>query len=204
MSTAIRFVQMASLVGGLALLSACQQKSSPQADSAKIPRPSPIAAKADSAAADSQASPPTNPRRATPLPKAGGAAEPDLAGSTGAKPSATLAAPRRAPGLPTTRATSAPDATGEFDKVPPAKTASNPGRATPGGRNRGADSVEDGGYASSPASIAELLKVDPTSREGLKPGDTLPEIVGKDLDGQEMRLSDYRGQVIMLDFWGDW
>lgn len=35
-------------------------------------------------------------------------------------------------------------------------------------------------------------------------GRIAPEIEGKDLDGQAFRLSDYRGKVVMLDFWGDW
>ena len=39
---------------------------------------------------------------------------------------------------------------------------------------------------------------------GLKNGNLIPEIVGKDVDGVEFRLSDYKGKVIMLDFWGDW
>lgn len=30
------------------------------------------------------------------------------------------------------------------------------------------------------------------------------EITGEDLDGQPMRLSQFRGQVVMLDFWGNW
>ena len=28
--------------------------------------------------------------------------------------------------------------------------------------------------------------------------------VGEDLDGTPMKLSDYRGKVVVLDFWGDW
>lgn len=31
-----------------------------------------------------------------------------------------------------------------------------------------------------------------------------PEIVGKDLDGKPMKLSEFRGKVVLLDFWGDW
>jgi hypothetical protein len=30
------------------------------------------------------------------------------------------------------------------------------------------------------------------------------DIVGKDLDGEPFSLSDYRGNVVMLVFWGDW
>lgn len=35
-------------------------------------------------------------------------------------------------------------------------------------------------------------------------GAMAPDIVGVDLDGAEFKLSDYRGKVVMLDFWGDW
>ena len=31
-----------------------------------------------------------------------------------------------------------------------------------------------------------------------------PEIEGNDLDGAPFRLSDYRGKIVMLDFWGQW
>ncbi len=40
--------------------------------------------------------------------------------------------------------------------------------------------------------------------ERLEPGLPAPEIDGKDLDGVPFRLSDYRGKVVLLDFWGDW
>ena len=53
-------------------------------------------------------------------------------------------------------------------------------------------------------SLAEMLRTTPSNKEGLEPGDWFPEISGKDMEGSEMRLSDYRGQVVMLDFWGDW
>ncbi len=35
-------------------------------------------------------------------------------------------------------------------------------------------------------------------------GKVAPDIVAKDLDGQELRLSDYRGRVVVLAFSGEW
>ena len=35
-------------------------------------------------------------------------------------------------------------------------------------------------------------------------GQLAPEIEGVDLEGTEFKLSDYRGKVVMLDFYGDW
>lgn len=35
-------------------------------------------------------------------------------------------------------------------------------------------------------------------------GKIAPEIVGEDLDEVPFKLSDYRGKVVVLDFWGDW
>jgi thiol-disulfide isomerase/thioredoxin len=35
-------------------------------------------------------------------------------------------------------------------------------------------------------------------------GKPAPDIVGKDLDGKTLRLSDYRGKVVVLTFWGSW
>jgi cytochrome oxidase Cu insertion factor (SCO1/SenC/PrrC family) len=35
-------------------------------------------------------------------------------------------------------------------------------------------------------------------------GSVAPEIEGEDVDGQPFKLSDYRGKVVVLDFWGDW
>jgi len=35
-------------------------------------------------------------------------------------------------------------------------------------------------------------------------GKVAPDIAGEDLDGEEFKLSDYRGKVVVLDFWGDW
>ena len=46
---------------------------------------------------------------------------------------------------------------------------------------------------------AELFEI-----RHLQPGKPAPEIVGEDIDGTEFKLSDYRGKVVLLDFWGDW
>ena len=35
-------------------------------------------------------------------------------------------------------------------------------------------------------------------------GKTAPDIDGEDIDGKTFKLSDYRGKVVMLDFWGHW
>ena len=40
--------------------------------------------------------------------------------------------------------------------------------------------------------------------EHLAVGMKAPEIVGEDIDGVPMKLSEFRGQVVLLDFWGDW
>jgi hypothetical protein len=40
--------------------------------------------------------------------------------------------------------------------------------------------------------------------KNLAVGMTAPEIEGEDLDAKPLKLSDYRGKVVMLDFWGNW
>lgn len=42
------------------------------------------------------------------------------------------------------------------------------------------------------------------AREHLTLGSIAPDIVGVDLDGVTLKLSDYKGKVVLLDFWGDW
>jgi hypothetical protein len=38
----------------------------------------------------------------------------------------------------------------------------------------------------------------------LSEGKVVPEIEGEDVDEAKFKLSDYRGKVVMLDFWGHW
>lgn len=40
--------------------------------------------------------------------------------------------------------------------------------------------------------------------QNLRIGKAVPQIEGKDIDGKTFKLSDYRGKVVMLDFWGHW
>jgi hypothetical protein len=39
---------------------------------------------------------------------------------------------------------------------------------------------------------------------GPQVGVSAPEIEANDLDGKRFKLSDYRGKVVLLDFWGNW
>jgi hypothetical protein len=52
--------------------------------------------------------------------------------------------------------------------------------------------------------IAEIARGGIYELKFLSPGKMAPEIEGEDLDGVKFKLSDYRGKVVMLDFWGHW
>lgn len=53
------------------------------------------------------------------------------------------------------------------------------------------------------ADIANAL-LSPHPKSALAIGQPAPDITGTDVDGHSLKLSDYRGKVIVLDFWGDW
>jgi hypothetical protein len=44
----------------------------------------------------------------------------------------------------------------------------------------------------------------PEAGSGPEVGQIVPEIAGEDIDGIPFKLSDYRGKVVVLDFWGHW
>ena len=52
--------------------------------------------------------------------------------------------------------------------------------------------------------IGELatVKLD-ALRNPILVGKPAPEIEGEDIDGKKFKLSDYRGKVVLLDFWGN-
>ncbi len=52
--------------------------------------------------------------------------------------------------------------------------------------------------------LAKYAKGKLFAARNLAIGKTAPDIVGKDVDGKEFKLSDYRGKVVVIDFWGDW
>ncbi len=52
--------------------------------------------------------------------------------------------------------------------------------------------------------LGERAERDLFELQNLSIGKVAPEIEGEDVDGVAFKLSDYRGKVVVLDFWGDW
>jgi hypothetical protein len=52
--------------------------------------------------------------------------------------------------------------------------------------------------------LAAQAKVELFELRDLAIGKVVPEIEGEDADGKHFRLSDYRGKVVLLEFWGNW
>jgi hypothetical protein len=53
-------------------------------------------------------------------------------------------------------------------------------------------------------SLADQAKSQLFELRFLSKGKPAPEIKAEDLDGKEFKLSDYKGKVVLLDFWGNW
>lgn len=51
---------------------------------------------------------------------------------------------------------------------------------------------------------AERAKAELFEMRHLAVGKTLPDITGTDSDSRELKLSDFRGKVVVLSFWADW
>lgn len=52
--------------------------------------------------------------------------------------------------------------------------------------------------------IAEFVKAEREHNQTFGIGKVAPETEGEDIDGTPFKLSDYRGKVVVIDFWGDW
>jgi hypothetical protein len=65
-----------------------------------------------------------------------------------------------------------------------------------------AATVKDRGEAK--VTLGELAERELFALRHLQPGKPAPEIEGEDIDGVKFKLSDYRGKVVLLDFWGHW
>lgn len=52
--------------------------------------------------------------------------------------------------------------------------------------------------------LADAAKGELFEMRNLGIGKVAPEIEGEDADGKRFKLGDYRGRVVVLDFWGDW
>jgi hypothetical protein len=52
--------------------------------------------------------------------------------------------------------------------------------------------------------VGDKAKAELTELRSLGIGKAAPEIAGEDIDGKKFKLSDYKGKVVLLDFWGHW
>jgi hypothetical protein len=49
-----------------------------------------------------------------------------------------------------------------------------------------------------------VAKVEGPKENGIDVGNIALEIAGRDMDEKPLKLSDYQGKVVVLDFWGNW
>ena len=54
------------------------------------------------------------------------------------------------------------------------------------------------------ATMGEIAAKELFAIRNLAVGRVAPNIIGKDLAGKPMKLADFRGKVVLIDFWGHW
>jgi thiol-disulfide isomerase/thioredoxin len=54
------------------------------------------------------------------------------------------------------------------------------------------------------ATLSEVAKAELYELNHLSIGKVAPEIEGEDIDGKKLKLSDYRGKIVVLSFWASW
>jgi hypothetical protein len=60
------------------------------------------------------------------------------------------------------------------------------------------------GFKVGDSTMGETSQLELFAIRHLSLGREAPEITGEDVDRKKFKLSDYRGKVVMLDFWGHW
>jgi hypothetical protein len=58
--------------------------------------------------------------------------------------------------------------------------------------------------SSSSSSRSAVAMAPANARIGREVGNLAPDFDAKDVEGKSFKLSDYRGKVVLLDFWGFW
>ncbi|MEM9412439.1 MAG: hypothetical protein AAGA30_15095 [Planctomycetota bacterium] len=105
-----------------------------------------------------------------------------------------------------------PELTGETSKFNDDQSGSLPQKPSDSGltdlaRNKESESADaNAGRSETKKRKKRVLgpPAEPTGETGTELGDFIPEIEGKDVDGEFFASSDYEGKVMMIDFWGDW
>ncbi len=64
--------------------------------------------------------------------------------------------------------------------------------------------AKSGDIKGSRGTLADAAKGELFEMRNLAIGKVAPDLEGTDVDGKKFRLSDYRGKVVVIDFWGDW
>lgn len=124
---------------------------------------------------------------------------PGTTANTAAAPNPSEPAANRAPNQPLVANRPNPRSAAEIGSGENINSPTGLPRPNPAGETGGESADSNDASAELVGSIAQ-----PTGKTGTGLGDTIPEIEGKDFDGERFALSDYEGKVLMIDFWGDW
>jgi hypothetical protein len=77
-------------------------------------------------------------------------------------------------------------------------------QATDEQKQQAADWLQQAATLAAGTDLAGRIAAPKFEKEHLQVGMAAPEIAGADIDGVPFKLSDYRGKVVVLDFWGFW
>jgi hypothetical protein len=121
---------------------------------------------------------------------------PAVSGHVPSAPEHASSSPDQAPSAPDQASVPARSAETALAEKP--LTASDPASsASPATTNEPAP-TPDSSAAAKPAATEPPIAI------GLEVGHRAPDFEAKDIEGVAFKLSDYRGKVVVLDFWGFW